>query len=188
MMTTRFVSIRCSFLTKPGGKSFFQSWNGCSFLQFPQWAPLPNFEVSSDALGLWLGAWLPTQVSQSIKYKELFPILMAAYLWGPLRASKQVNILSDNCSVVEILRPGTLRAPTIMSLGRYLSLLAARHSFSFTASPVRGKSHLIADSLSHFQFQRFRQLASHADSIPTQIPQQLLSDLELRCQINASYT
>ena len=51
MMTTRLVSIRCSFLTKPGGKSFFQSWNGCSFLQYPQWAPLPDFEVSSDASG-----------------------------------------------------------------------------------------------------------------------------------------
>ena len=113
---------------------------------------------------------------------------MAAYLWGPLRATKQVNFLSDNCSVVEILWSGTLRAPTIMSLGRYLSLLAACHSFSFTASPVRGKSNPIADSPSHFQFQPFRRLASHADSIPTQIPQQLLSDLELCCQINASST
>ena len=72
-----------------------------------------------------------------------------------------------------------------MSLVRYLSLLAARHS-SFTASPVGGKSNPILDSLSRFQFQRFRRLAPHADSIPTQIPQQLLSDLELRCQINAT--
>ena len=56
----------------------------------------------------------------------------------------------------------------------------------FTASPVRGKSNPIADSLSRFQFQRFRCLAPHADSIPTQVPQQLLSDLELRCQINAT--
>ena len=30
--------------------------------------------------------------------------------------------------------------------------------------------------LSHISFQHFRRLASHADSIPTQIPQQLLSD------------
>ena len=52
--------------------------------------------------------------------------------------------------------------------------------------PARGKSNPIADSLSRFQFQRFRHLAPHADSIPTQIPQQLLSDLELRCQINAA--
>ena len=75
-----------------------------------------------------------------------------------------------------------------MSLVRYLSLLAARHSFSFTVSPVRGKSNPIADSLSHFQFRRFRPLAPHADPIQTQIPQQLPSDLELRSQINATST
>ena len=178
-------------------QEFFQSWNSCSFLQYPQWAPLPDFEVSSDASGAlgygtvfqghWFsGARLPTQVSQSIEYKELFPIVMAAYLWGPQWACKRVNFLSDNRSVVDILRSGTSRAPTIMSLFRYLSLLAAHHSFKFTASPVRGKSNPIADSLSRFQFQRFRCLAPHADSIPTQVPQQLLSDLELRCQINAT--
>ena len=113
---------------------------------------------------------------------------MAAYLWGPLWASKQVNFLSDNCSVVKILLSGTSRARTIMSLVRYLFLLAARHSISFTASSVRGKSNPIADSLSHFQFQRFCRLALHADSIPNQIRQQHLSDLELCCQINATST
>ena len=185
------------FLYLAWWQEFFQSWNGCSFLQYPQWAPLPDFEVSSDASGAlgygvvfqghWFsGAWLPRQVSQSIEYKELFPIVVAAYLWGPQWACKRVNFLSDNRSVVDILRSGTSRAPTIMSLVRYLSLLAARHSFSFTASPVRGKSNPIADSLSRFKFQHFRRLTLHADSIPTQIPQQLLSDLELRCQINAT--
>ena len=35
--------------------------------------------------GHWFsGAWLPAQVSQSIEYKELFPIVVAANLWGPL--------------------------------------------------------------------------------------------------------
>ena len=185
------------FLDLAWWQEFFQSWNGCSFFQYPQWAPLPNFEVSSDASGAlgygavfqghWFsGAWLPTQVSQSIQYKELFPIVVAAYHWGPQWASKWVNFLSDNRSVVDILWSGTSRAPTTMSLVRYLSLLAARHSFSFTASPVRGKSNPIADSLSRFQFQRFRRLAPHANSLATQIPQQLLLDLDLRCQINAS--
>ena len=128
----------------------------------------------------------PTQVSQSIEYEEPLPIVLAAYLWCPLWASKRLNFLSDNHSVVEILRSGTSRTPTIKSLVRYLSLLAARHSFSFTASPVRGKSNLIADSLSHIQ--RFHQLAPDADSILTQIPQPLLSDLEFCCQINVTYT
>ncbi|XP_073238095.1 uncharacterized protein [Porites lutea] len=185
------------FLDLAKWQEFFQSWNGCNFLQYPQWAPLSDFEVSSDASGAlgygavfqghrFSSAWLPTQVSQSIQYKEIFPIVVAAYLWGPQWASKQVNFLSDNRSVVDILRSGTSRAPTMMSLVRYLSLLAARHSFSFTASPVTGKFNPIVDSLSGFQFQRFRCLAPHADSIPTQIPQQLLSVLELRCEINAT--
>ena len=49
-----------------------------------------------------------------------------------------------------------------MSLVRYLSLLAGRHSSSFTASPVKGTSNPIADFLSRFKFQRFRRLAPHA--------------------------
>ena len=44
----------------------------------------------------------------------------------------------------------------------------------------------LLNSLSRFQFQRFRRRAPHADSISTQIPQQLLSDLEVRRQINNS--
>jgi len=75
-----------------------------------------------------------------------------------------------------------------MSLVHSLSPLAARHSLSFTASPVRGKPNLIADSLSRFQFQHFRLLAPYADSIPTQVPRQLLSNLDLFCQINATST
>ena len=27
--------------------------------------------------------WLAKQVSQSIEYKDLFPVVVAAYLWGP---------------------------------------------------------------------------------------------------------
>ena len=138
------------FLDLAWWQEFFQSWKGCCFLQYPQWAPLPDFEVSSDASGV-------------LDYGAVF----------------QGHWFSGSQS-------GISRAPTIMSLVRYLSLLAARYSFSFTASPVRGKSNPIADSLSRFQFQRFRRLAPHADSIPTQIPQQLLSDLELRCQINTT--
>ena len=178
------------FLDLTWWRELFCSWNGCSFLQYPYWAPLPDFEVSSDASGaLGYGAlfqrhwfscsWLAVQVSQSIEYKELFPIVVAAYVWGPLWTSKRVNFLSDNSSVVEILRSGTSRAPDIMVLVRYLCLLAARHSFSFTAASVRGKCNPIADALSRFQFQRFRQLAPHAAPHQTRIPRQLLMDLDL---------
>ena len=78
-------------------QEFFKSWNGCSFLQYLQWAPLPYFEVPSDASGAlgyaavlqghWFSVkWLPTQVSQSIEYN---PDSAAAPLgFGYLQADK----------------------------------------------------------------------------------------------------
>ena len=62
------------FLDLAWRQEFFQSWNGCSFLQYPHWTPLLYFEVLSDAswaLGYgavfqghcFSSAWLPTQVS-----------------------------------------------------------------------------------------------------------------------------
>ena len=121
------------FLNLNWWTEFFKSWSGCSFLQYLQWAPLPDFHVSYNASGVlgygamfynhWFsGSWLPKQVSQSIKYNELFSIVVAAHIWGPQWVSKRVLFLSDNSSVVEILWPGTSRTPTIMSLARYLCL------------------------------------------------------------------
>ena len=72
------------------------------------------------------------------------------FLW----AFKRVNFLSDNHSVVAILRSDTSRAPAIMSLVRYLSLLKARHSSSFTETPARGKSSRINPCLT-FSFSAF---------------------------------
>ena len=149
-----------------------------------------------------MGSWLRSSFPGSLVFRCMAPSTGLSVHWvqgafpyrcgslpmGPQWSSNQVNFLSDNCSVVEIPRSGTSRTPTIMSFDCYLSLLAARHSFSFTAFPVRGKSNPIADSLSRFQFQHFRRLVPHADSILTQIPQQLLLELELRCQINVTFT
>ena len=39
------------FLDLTCWRELFRSWSGCSFLRYPQWAPLPDFVVSSDASG-----------------------------------------------------------------------------------------------------------------------------------------
>ena len=167
---------------------FFTSWNGKSFLLAPQWAPLPDFQISSDASGTmgygaifmshWFtGSWSVSQLGFSIAYKELFPIAIAANLWGHYWSSRRVEFLSDNTSVVDVLKSGTAKDPNLMNLLRYLFLMAARHSFTFTATHVRGKLNPVADSLSRFQFQRFRQLAPHADQVATAVPQPLIKDL-----------
>ena len=169
-------------------KEFFLSWSGHSFLLLPEWAPLPDFQVSSDAAGAfgfgaffrghWFsGAWSAAQLPLSIAYKELFPVVVAAAAWGSQWVSRRVEFCSDNQTVVAVLSSGTSRDPHLMVLLRYLSLLAARSSFAFTASYVEGRQNGLADALSRFQFQRFRQLAPLADAEATAIPPQLREDL-----------
>ena len=75
-------------------RELFQSWDGLSFLLMPAWAPLPDFlQVLSDVAGsLGFGAifnsqwffvtWPASQQPLCTAYKELFPIVAAAHLWG----------------------------------------------------------------------------------------------------------
>lgn len=169
-------------------REFFHSWDGLSFLLSPQWASLPDFYVSSDAAGArgygaifdhewFVGEWSAVQHPLSIAYKELFPVVIAASLWGHRWASKRVEFCSDNMAVVNVLRSGTTKDPNMMVLLRHLSLVAARHSFAFTASHTPGKDNSIADALSRFDFQRFHHLAPHAAPGATPIPSTLLAQL-----------
>ena len=64
-----------------------------------------------------------------------------------------------------------------MVLMHFLALLVVRHSFSFKASSVRGRANPVADTLSRFQFQRFRCLAPQADLAATPVPPDLLEVL-----------
>ena len=169
-------------------REFFKSWDGLSFLLSPRWAPLPDLQETSDAAGAigygaifsghWFaGKWLAGQQPLSIAYKELFPVVIAAALWGSDWVSKWVEFRSDDKAVVDVLQSDTSRDPKMMVLLRYLSLLAAGHSFAFTASSIEGRLNPIADALSRFQFQCFRGLAPHADQEATEIPLHLLGDL-----------
>ena len=124
-----------------------------------------------------MGEWSAVQHPLSIAYKELFPVVIAASLWGHRWASKRVEFCSDNMAVVNVLRSGTTKDPNMMVLLRHLSLVAARHSFAFTASHTPGKDNSIADALSRFDFQRFHHLAPHAAPGATPIPSTLLAQL-----------
>ena len=121
---------------------FFHCWHGFSFLLSPEWAPLPEFHVSSDsALGYggifdnewFVGEWSSLQKPLLIADKELFPVVVASHLWGHHWAGKRVEFCSDDMAVVSILCSGTSKDPSIMVLLRSLSLSAAHHSFAFTA-------------------------------------------------------
>ena len=104
----------------------------------------PDWVVTSDASGSlgfgayfrgeWFsGSWTPSQASQSIAYKELFPVVIAAHLWGPQWARRYVLFRSDNEAVVYILNSRTSKIPDLMRLLCHL-LASATHLIFFFCS------------------------------------------------------
>ena len=67
-------------------RKFFHSWPGCSFLLSPQWAPLPEFHISSDASGsLGFGAIFATEWCVGQWFSSQQPLSIAtrsSFLWS----------------------------------------------------------------------------------------------------------
>ena len=69
---------------------FFSDQHHISFWLFPGLVPEGEDEVSSDAAGsLGYAAYLPSQQQQSIAYKELFPVVIAAHVLGHMWCKRQ---------------------------------------------------------------------------------------------------
>ena len=167
---------------------YLASWNGVYFWVYPGLSPPINLEMSSDASGSlefgaifgshWLyGKWPSVLQSSSIEYKELFPIVVSAHIWGPSWFRQVVLFRCDNESVVYILNSRSSTAPNVMHLLRALLMKAATHNFFFTAQHIAGSDNKIPDALSRFNWQAFHRLAPHADRQPTVIPPHLWETL-----------
>ena len=169
-------------------KKFLNSWHGVSFWLFPGLTPCPDVEVFSDASGSvgfgafcgreWFnGRWLACQNDPSIAYKELFPVVIAADLFGHRWCKKHALFRSENEAVVAILNSRTSKVPAIMHLLRHLLFSAASFQFSFSSAHIPGIENSIADGLSRFHWQEFRLLAPDAMVYPTRTPECLLQNL-----------
>ena len=126
--------------------------------------------------GHWFaGSWVPSQQLQSIAYKELFPIVLTAHVWGHLWVKKHILFRSDKEAVVHILNTQTSRLPCLMHLLRSLLFSAAHHSFSFSSQQVPVINNQLADALSRFNWQEFWHLAPDAQPRSTVVPPDLLA-------------
>ena len=159
-----------------------------SFWLFPGVSAASDLEVTSDAAGSlgfgaffkgeWFsGTWVPCQFEQSIAYKELFPAVIAAHVWGIQWFRQHIIFWSDNKAVVNMLNSRTSKVPCLMFLLRKLLFAAAKSNFNFTAQDVPVIHNAAADALSRFHWQEFRRLAPEAHPVPVDIPQSLLEDL-----------
>ena len=103
--------------------------------------------------------------------------MIAAHLWGDQGANRRVCFRLDNYSVVHILNARTSRDHHLMVLIRSLLGVAARYNFTFEALHITGVNNPVADALSRFNWQVFRQLAPDSSPTPTPISEETLHRL-----------
>ncbi|XP_076592777.1 uncharacterized protein LOC143324302 [Chaetodon auriga] len=162
---------------------FLSYWNGISFFYNNHVTAQEDMHLFTDAApsigfggyynGKWFSAMWPgefTSLSPSSIICELYSIVIAAILWGHEWSKKIIVIHSDNSAVVNIINKGRSHVLDIMQFIRRLTLMSAQHQFIIRASHIPGHKNLIADSLSRFSFQKFRQLAPTSDRFPTPVP------------------
>ena len=104
------------------------------------------------------------------RVRGLFPIVVAAHVWGSSWFRQVALFHSDNESVVHVLNSRTSKAPDIMHLLCSLLVAATKHNFRFVCRHTADTDNKVADALSRFQWQTFRRLAPQADTHPMAIP------------------
>ena len=174
--------------------SFLRQWNGLYFFLDREITKAIDMEFFTDASGsigfgaFYKGQWFQGEWPDNMKLNsetkgtglsiallELYPIVVAALVWGHLWHKKRILVHCDNSAVVDIINKGRSRCPQINVLMRKLSLSEAEGGFMIYAEHIEGRINHIADSLSRFQMQRFREVAPHAS--PTQTPIPSVKDL-----------
>jgi hypothetical protein len=139
---------------------FLDDWNGISLLWDNKWlaaddALLPHTDASGDGFGahcgpLWLhGRWSPEQraiaaegttLRESMPWKELYAIVVAACTWGHLWQRRRVTFYSDCMPVVQATGKGASRSRRMMQLIRILHHVAARNSFLYRVLHIPGST------------------------------------------------
>ncbi|XP_053106618.1 uncharacterized protein LOC128325152 isoform X1 [Hemicordylus capensis] len=165
-------------------ESFLDSYNGVSFWRESLLLEA-DLQVQSDAAGgfgfgvyfrgrwcaeRWPAAWVASGVIRDLTFLEFFPIVVAIHLWADLFRDRAVRFWCDNQATVRVINRQTSRSPRVMNLVRAFVLACLSNNIQFIACHVPGVQNSLADALSRFQVQRFRQLAPEAERHPEQMP------------------
>lgn len=165
---------------------FLQQWNGTCFFHETELISNTDLKLYTDASSTigyggyfqdhwfydtWpVGLQLPGDQELSMAFLELYPIVVAAMLWGHLWTSKRILFYCDNMSTVYIIKKGRSKVQSIMQLMRHLTWMSAKQNFCIYAEHLPGVSNVLADCLSRLQVQRFLELAPSADKQPHKCP------------------
>ncbi len=158
---------------------FLYEWNGISMFMNDELTMADDMQFFTDATprayawyycGKWFQGEFPdfisSEVVASMALYELYPIVMAAVLWGEKWTKKRIVVNCDNSATVDIINKGRSKIPFIQKFVRRLIWCAAKGQFVIIARHIAGKSNVIADALSRFNMLQFRRLAPEADTVP----------------------
>ena len=120
------------------------------------------------------GTWPEGLKHFQITLKELFPIVLALEIWGPLLRNQCLIFHSDNEAVVHIINKQSSKDKHIMCLVRRLILSCMSQNVLIKSVHIPGKVNVLPDLLSRLQVNRFKDLAPHMDVQATEIPIHLL--------------
>ncbi len=110
----------------------------------------------------------------SIAFRELYPIVIALYLFARKMSNHKILFHSDNQSVVSIINEQTSRDLHIMRLVRQLVLTSLKFNIKFRAVHIPGVENYLADAISRFQVTEGDLGEYRMDRAPVTIPEELL--------------
>lgn len=169
-------------------KNFLVQWNGVSMFYDQYFTSAADMELFTDASSTvgyggyhgqqWFAEeWSEAFIQQigkgdliSMSFMELYPIVVAALLWGHQWHKKKIMFHCDNEGTVCIINKGRSKSPLIMQLMRRLTLCSMTHNFCVCAQHIPGKNNNAADFLSRQQLHLFRKIRPDADLHPQLCP------------------
>lgn len=105
---------------------------------------------------------------------ELFPVVVSVVLWGKDFANKRKLVNTDNKDVLYAINCLASNCALVVRLLPFLVLLCLCMNIWIKARHIPGSITEVTDSLSHFQFSRFRALVPWADSKGKSCPEYVL--------------
>ncbi|MBV2113440.1 MAG: hypothetical protein KUF82_21005 [Candidatus Thiodiazotropha sp. (ex Ctena orbiculata)] len=169
---------------------FFKNFNGVSVFHERFWVSNEDIQLFTDSAGgsdlgfgayfagkwscgAWPQSWVSQGITEDITVLELFPLLVSLSIWGEELRNKKILFRVDNLAVVHIVNSMTSKSDRVMAILRAFTLQCLHLNIAVRAQHISSSSNQVADSLSRFQFQKFRSLVPDAEPLPTPVPNHL---------------
>lgn len=111
----------------------------------------------------WPTTWVEAGFLKNLVLLELFPIVVAMEIWGESFRNLKVRLNCDNLGVVQVINRLSAKSLPVVRLLRHLVLRCLKMNVFIYAVHLPGVDNTVADALSRFQWDKFRELAPDAE-------------------------